>query len=201
MDGRAGATLSLNVLSFQTSFETWTTAAIINWKKLLRLSVVSKLEEISSLRPALPSGQYLSAIFFFLVGHKGLANERKGRKKLWPEERRLAGGRRRKQTMAKLIHQQIYEAWPSNVCFLPSSQDSSASGKGKDIRLAHQILVPHGLSPRFMPANVIFLSVRWLKLSFSSSSFFWMSFSFSFQKEERKNRSSKRTKENYSPAT
>ena len=45
MDGRAGATLSLNVLSFQTSFETWTTAAIINWKKLLRLSVVSKLEE------------------------------------------------------------------------------------------------------------------------------------------------------------
>tara|TARA_B110000261_G_scaffold158221_1_gene194287 strand:- start:635 stop:997 length:363 start_codon:yes stop_codon:yes gene_type:complete len=55
MDGRAGATLSLNVLSFQTSFETWTTAAIINWKKLLRLSVVSKLEEISSLRPALLS--------------------------------------------------------------------------------------------------------------------------------------------------
>jgi hypothetical protein len=35
---------SLNVLSFQTSFETWTTAAIINWKKLLRLSVVSKQE-------------------------------------------------------------------------------------------------------------------------------------------------------------
>ena len=33
MDGRAGATLSLNVLSFQTSLETWTTAAIINWKK------------------------------------------------------------------------------------------------------------------------------------------------------------------------
>ena len=30
--------------------------------------------------------------------------------------------------------------------------------KGKDIRLAHQILVPHGLSPRFMPANVIFLT-------------------------------------------
>ena len=49
MDGRAGATLSLNVLSFQTSFETWTTAAIINWKKLLRLSVVSKLEETKTL--------------------------------------------------------------------------------------------------------------------------------------------------------
>jgi hypothetical protein len=66
MDGRAGATLSLNVLSFQTSFETWTTAAIINWKKLLRLSVVSKLEEISSLRPALPSGPYQPHISFIL---------------------------------------------------------------------------------------------------------------------------------------
>ena len=28
-----GPTLSVNVLSFQTSLETWTTAAIINWKK------------------------------------------------------------------------------------------------------------------------------------------------------------------------
>ena len=66
MDGRAGATLSLNVLSFQTSFETWTTAAIINWKKLLRLSVVSKLEEISSLRPALrtcfPKGELFQGL-------------------------------------------------------------------------------------------------------------------------------------------
>ena len=28
-----GLWLSLNVLSFQTSLETWTTAAIINWKR------------------------------------------------------------------------------------------------------------------------------------------------------------------------
>ena len=78
MDGRAGATLSLNVLSFQTSFETWTTAAIINWKKLLRLSVVSKLEEISSLRPAMPlasalfpTGHFLpTKVYFFFFFKK-----------------------------------------------------------------------------------------------------------------------------------
>ena len=35
-----GLWLSLNVLSFQTSLETWTTAAIINWKNQLRLGQV-----------------------------------------------------------------------------------------------------------------------------------------------------------------
>ena len=49
-----GPTLSVNVLSFQTSLETWTTAAIINWKKnrseALRLSMVSVSLEPSGSR-------------------------------------------------------------------------------------------------------------------------------------------------------
>jgi len=71
-----GLWLSLNVLSFQTSLETWTTAAIINWKKRAAVKgcpgLVRRLSQKRQKKERC-SGSYRLAVGFLVIKDESIS--------------------------------------------------------------------------------------------------------------------------------